>query len=119
MVWIDHRATKVRRDKRKEETKIQATMLKALRLQGYVSVWRNAFGLGDGSPDLVGYVVRGPKRGRFVGFEVKTSEGVVSDDQIGWHVDANQAGAYCCTVRTVASALEHAAIAAGMREDHG
>lgn len=77
-------------------------------------IWRNnvgeghtldgryiTFGLGNGSPDLVGIY-----KGQFIGIEVKGKRGVVSDDQRSWHAIATQHGARIVTARSIEEALE-------------
>jgi len=76
-----------------------------------VALWRNnvgydgehkvRYGLGVGSPDLVGIV-----DGRFLGLEVKTATGRVSSEQRAWHEHARKHGALIHVVRTVEEALE-------------
>jgi hypothetical protein len=59
------------------------------------------FGLGEGSPDLVGIY-----QGRFIGIEVKTPKGRLSDVQRRWHAIATQHGARIVTARSIEEALE-------------
>lgn len=59
------------------------------------------FGLGKGSPDLVGIY-----QGRFIGIEVKTPKGRLSDIQRRWHAIAAQHGARIVTARSIEEALE-------------
>jgi hypothetical protein len=53
------------------------------------------WGLGVGSPDLVGAV-----DGRAVGLELKAPGGVLSDVQQRWHAAARQRGVFVATVRS-------------------
>jgi hypothetical protein len=62
---------------------------------------RITYGLGVGSPDLVGAVA-----GHAVGLELKTSVGVVSEDQSRWHGAARKRGVSVWVVRSVGEALE-------------
>lgn len=80
-------------------------------LSGRLALWRNnvgvdtqrgvRYGLGLGSPDLIGCM-----RGEFIGFEVKTARGVVSDDQARWHEHARSHGARVYVVRSVEEAID-------------
>jgi hypothetical protein len=78
-----------------------------------VELWRNNSGMRGyiryglhnrkrlkGSPDIVGIVA-----GRFVGLEVKTKDGVVSDEQHNFAMDIRAAGGYAAVVRSVGEAL--------------
>lgn len=61
------------------------------------------YGLGKGSPDLVGML---RVNGRFVGFEVKRpGEGPTKDQQL-WHAVARKAGAFVAVVHSVDEALD-------------
>jgi len=62
---------------------------------------RVRYGLGTGSPDLVGHA-----HGRFVGLELKTEDGRVSEEQEDWHEAARNKGATIVVVRSVEDALE-------------
>jgi hypothetical protein len=57
------------------------------------------YGLGKGSPDLVGIL-----RGRWVCFEVKAAESDLSDDQIRVHAIWERFGALIFVVRSVGEA---------------
>lgn len=59
------------------------------------------YGLGVGSPDLVGAV-----RGIFVGLELKTSSGRVSDGQADWSKAAQARGLTVAVVRSVDDASD-------------
>lgn len=61
---------------------------------------RIAFGLGVGSPDLVGCV-----DGRFVGLELKTPINGLSEDQAIWHAAARRRSMFCTVVRSVDDAV--------------
>lgn len=52
------------------------------------------YGLGVGSPDLVGAV-----NGRWLGIELKTDTGVLSDAQKQWHAAARARGQFVTVVR--------------------
>lgn len=104
------------------ETKLQSAILDALRrCFGWAQWARNntgrrggvAFGLGKGSPDIIG-CVNGctcphcgglVPFGRFVGLEVKTPTGVVGADQTEWALRWSAAGAHVEVVRSVEDAL--------------
>jgi len=62
---------------------------------------RVVYGLGDGSPDLILCV-----RGRFVGLEVKTKTGKLSEAQEAWHREWREAGAIVEVVRSPLEAVE-------------
>ena len=59
-----------------------------------------AYGLGVGSPDLILCV-----RGRFVGLEVKTEAGELSDEQEAWHCGWKESGAVVEVVRSPVEAV--------------
>lgn len=70
------------------------------------------YGIGLGSPDLVGILPVtitpehvGQTLGVFLGIEVKTPRGRVSEDQERWHRIARQRGARIVVVRSVEEAL--------------
>jgi len=97
------------------ETRIQRAIRIALNRTMRVRVTRNnvgsvrtedgrfvTFGLNRGSPDLVGVL----RSGRAVGFEVKSPNGRVSDDQRRWHEAARKWGVFVAVVRSVDEALE-------------
>lgn len=105
------------------EIALQKRILLALHKQGIVHVIRNnvgvavplsgnrpvRYGLGTGSPDLVG-IVRGS--GRAVGFEIKTPTGRVRKEQTAWIALFNKLGGYGCIVRSIDEALAEAEYAA-------
>lgn len=108
------------------ESEIQAEIKKALALRG-TPVWRNAvgfdratkvhYGIGLGSPDLVGILplVIGPEHvgrtlGVFLGVEVKTPIGRLSQDQKRWHTVARDRGALVVVARSVEDALTGAVL---------
>jgi hypothetical protein len=62
---------------------------------------RITYGLGVGSPDLVGAI-----SGRAVGLELKTAIGVVSPEQERWHAAARRRGTSVWVVRSVGEAVE-------------
>lgn len=76
-------------------------------------LWRNTvgfdmerkirYGLGLGSPDLVGFLIGS---GRFLGGEVKTEQGRLSEAQTRWIESARERGALIGTWRSVPEALE-------------
>jgi hypothetical protein len=61
------------------------------------------YGLGLGSPDLVGFLV---PSGRFLGLEVKVPGKKPTPEQVAWHRAASEAGALVAVVTSVAEALE-------------
>lgn len=81
-----------------------------LALAPHAALWRNnvgvdvkrgvRYGLGLGSPDLIGVV-----SGRFIGLEIKTAKGRVSKEQQQWHAYAVKHGAHIAVVRSVEEAL--------------
>lgn len=54
-----------------------------------------------GSPDIVCII-----QGRYVGLEVKTPKGKLSDDQVAFHQNAMAAGGIVFTVRSLDEAIE-------------
>lgn len=62
---------------------------------------RLTFGLGKGSPDLVGAL-----DGRAFCLELKSATGSLSEDQKIWHRAARRRGVFVATVRDVAEAVE-------------
>lgn len=62
---------------------------------------RIRWGLGEGSPDLVGAVA-----GRFVGVELKSARGVVEPEQRDWHSAARAKGLAVFVARSVDDVLE-------------
>lgn len=102
------------------ETEVLHQVRAALMATGRVSLWRNNaggelvlpergprrfvhYGLGLGSPDLVGFL-RGPSA-RFVGFEVKAPGGRLSKQQRLWHAAAHDGGAFVAVVHSPDEAL--------------
>jgi hypothetical protein len=59
------------------------------------------WGLGVGSPDLVGSVA-----GRAGGLELKAPDGVVSEEQRRWHTAARRRGTFVAVVRSAEEAQE-------------
>jgi len=91
------------------ETELQSAILDTLRRVFPWSQWarnntgrrgRVSFGLGKGSPDLIGCV-----NGRMVCLEVKTDDGKVSAAQAEWHLRWSAAGAHVEVVRSGSDAL--------------
>lgn len=64
---------------------------------------RLRYGLGPGSPDLVG-ILGGAAGGRFLGFELKTEGGRLEPTQGPWHAAARAKGALVEVVRSVEEA---------------
>lgn len=95
------------------EQDIVRAILNALRLQG-ACAWRQHSGTvkvrggymhsGEkGLPD-VGCIV--PPRGRYLGLEVKTKTGKVSEDQVKWAEEAAVFGARVAVVRSAQEAVD-------------
>ena len=94
------------------ETPIMFGVRRALTESGRWRGWRNnvgkttdthvAYGLGKGSPDLVGVLVGS---GRLACFEVKAVGGRVDKHQAAWHRAARDAGAFVAVVRSGEEAL--------------
>jgi VRR-NUC domain len=92
----------------------ESTIQDAIRvaLAPYAALWRNnvgvdvqrgiRYGLGVGSPDLIGI----HPSGRFLGLEVKAPGGRISADQQRWHDYARSKGALVYVVRSVEEAME-------------
>lgn len=62
---------------------------------------RVKYGLGVGSADLIGCV-----NGKFVGIEIKTDKGRVSDEQKLWHECVERNGGHVFVVRSTEEAVE-------------
>lgn len=60
-----------------------------------------AYGLGKGSPDLVGFV---RPSGRFIGLEIKTAVGRPSKEQLQWQQLINLGGGFARIVRSIEEA---------------
>lgn len=94
------------------EAAIQHAIRAAVVRTGRATLWRNSvgfdrernvkYGLGLGSPDLVGCLF---PSGRLFALEVKTPTGRVSPDQKLWHGAARKLGAFVAVVRSVDEAL--------------
>lgn len=95
------------------EQDIVRAILNALRLQG-ARAWRQQSGVipkggryihtGEkGLPDI-GCIV--PPRGRYLGLEVKTKTGKVSEDQVKWAEEAAVFGARVAVVRSAQEAVD-------------
>lgn len=101
-----------------EHTELVRSILDAVRQSGLAALWQNQmgfddrtkrpYGLGLGSPDLVGYTLPestlGP--GIFLGIEVKTGAGRPSRKQDAWHRAATAAQCIVFVARSVEEALE-------------
>lgn len=98
------------------ETALMRAIRGAVNATGLAVVWRNnvghaqtadgrhiVFGLGVGSPDLVGFLI---PSGRFLGLEVKAGRGRSSHEQVAWHTAAARRGALVAVVSTIPDALE-------------
>lgn len=100
-----------------EHTELVRSILDAVRQSGLAALWQNQmgfddrtkrpYGLGLGSPDLVGYTLPestlGP--GIFLGIEVKTGAGQLSKAQNAWHKAATAAQCIVFVARSVEEAL--------------
>lgn len=105
------------------ETEIMSDIRKALNATGHVRVVRNAvgfdsdhkcrYGLGVGSPDLIG-TLRG---GRCFAVEVKTPRGRLSPEQAAWWHAASAWGVAGGVARSVPEAL--ALLDAALTQDPG
>ena len=98
------------------ETDIMRAVRKAVNLDGRALITRNnvgvgramhdesviRFGLGVGSPDLVG-ILRGSARG--FALEIKTPVGRLSPEQRAWATAFRKHGGFCAVVRSVHEAL--------------
>jgi hypothetical protein len=97
------------------ETALSAFIRDALLATGRVLLWRNnvgrlqdirgrwiTYGLGVGSPDLVG-ILR--PSGRMIAFEVKLPGKSPTPEQLAWHRAAAAAGALVVVVHSVEEAL--------------
>lgn len=97
------------------ETALLSAILDTLRRVPGIRVMRNAvgsakkgkayvkFGLGTGSPDIVGFTTTGA---RFIGLEVKAPDGVVSAEQVQWLADLRASGGFGAVVRSVDEAVK-------------
>ena len=110
-----------RRPKPLLEADVQDAIRAALDKQGFVRVFRNAqatrllpgggmvrAGLGPGTPDLIGWVKVGPRKGHVFGLEVKKPGEKPSDGQRKSLRQISDEGGYGCWADNVADALEHA-----------
>jgi VRR-NUC domain-containing protein len=68
---------------------------------GFDEAHKVRYGLGNGSPDLVGVL----RNGRCVGLEVKTAGGRVAREQTAWMTAARKWGVFCCVVRSIDEAM--------------
>lgn len=62
------------------------------------------FGLGDGAPDLVGWI---HGTGRMFAVEVKTAKGRLRPNQRAWIEWASRTGVYACVARSPEEAVGH------------
>lgn len=96
------------------ETALMLAIRDAMLATGKVQLFRNntgrmktgmrwiSFGLGIGSPDLVG-ILRGS--GRFIGVEVKLPKLGLEPNQVAWHKAARESGALVYVAHSVEEAL--------------
>jgi hypothetical protein len=95
-----------------KESTLLAAIRQAVNADGRARLVRNSvgfdtearvrYGLGIGSPDLVGVLI---PTGRAIGLEVKTSSGRVRPEQVAWIAAFRRAGGFACVVRSVDDAL--------------
>jgi len=101
-------------DHNREHTELQKAVRNAIRESGKAAIWdcrsgfddrtKRAYGLGNGAPDLVGYMLDGT--GRFLGIEIKTGTGRLSMAQQAWYRAATDARCIVFVCRSVEEALE-------------
>jgi len=101
-------------DHNREHTELHKAVRDAIRESGKAAIWdcrsgfddrtKRAYGLGNGAPDLVGYMLDGT--GRFLGIEIKTGAGRLSMEQHAWHRAATDARCIVFVARSVEEALE-------------
>lgn len=105
------------------ETDLYSQIIEAARVSGLAQLWRQQAGgvkvrggymrlAPPGAPDLVGWMLRGPKRGAFVGFEVKVGKNQPTLIQEAWRVEIEKAGGVAACVRSVQEAVDVLAEAA-------
>jgi hypothetical protein len=90
----------------------------ALLLAGLADVWRNQAGrvksrgggwmrlAPKGSPDLVGFALRGPRKGCFVGIEVKVGKERENASQADCHARIEASGGIARVVRSAQEAVD-------------
>lgn len=102
------------KSKPERETPVMRQIRAACNVIDGVRLWRNnvgvgrglmhpgviAYGLAEGSADLVGLA-----DGRFCALEVKAAKGRVSPEQVAWAQCVKSLGGFCATVRSVDEAL--------------
>ena len=118
-------APPTKRDAARLATVTMGEIHRAIVATGRALLWRNnagvatygaarvRYGLGLGSPDLVGVLVGS---GRGFALEVKTGSGRLSPEQRAWHRAWSRAGAYVACVHSAdeaLAALEIASVAIG------
>jgi hypothetical protein len=105
-------------DHNREHTALVRDIMDAVRQSGLAAIWQNQmgfddrtkrpYGLGRGSPDLIGYSLSastlGP--GIFLGIEVKTGSGRASMEQQAWHRAATEAQCIVFVARSIKEVLE-------------
>jgi hypothetical protein len=98
------------------ESQLYTPIIKAILASGVAHVWRQQSGrvrvrggwmsLGpEGAPDIVGWMLRGPLVGRFVGLEVKKPGEKPTEKQLEWQAKIRDAGGVCGVVETVGEAM--------------
>ena len=98
------------------ESDLYRPIIDAAIASGLAVLWRNQSGktkvrggymqLGPtGSPDLVGWMLRGPFPGRFVGLEVKKPREKPTEAQLEWQARIKASGGVAGVVETVGEAI--------------
>ena len=80
--------------------KLGLDMRKLATVRAAMNRHRIRWGLGVGSPDLVGALA-----GRAIGLELKSDRGVLEDEQIRWHAAARRRGVAVFVVRDPMEAI--------------
>lgn len=115
---LDNLPLPARRAGRRTETTIQGEIQQAVAAIPDVTITRNtvgrlqdrngawwSFGLGDGSPDLIGIYTHPRGVALAFGIEVKTEKGRVSADQVAWHDAMDKRGLPTFLARTEEEAV--------------
>jgi hypothetical protein len=99
------------------EVELYAAIIEAARVSGLATLWRQQAGnvkvrggymhlAPPGAPDLVGWMLRGAKRGCFVGLECKEPKKNPTLIQEAWRREIEKAGGVAACVRSVSEAIE-------------
>lgn len=100
----------------RSEADLYSPIVEAARVSGLAELWRQQAGrvkvrggwmtlAPPGAPDLVGWMARGPKRGAFVGLEVKRPGEQATLIQAGWRAAIEKAGGVAGCVHSVEEAI--------------